>query len=54
MQHQKYTLEDIENMIPFEREVYVMLLSQYVNEENTKIQERQSQMKANANKKRKV
>jgi hypothetical protein len=54
MQHHKYTLEDIENMIPFEREVYVMLLSQYVNEENTKIQERQSQMKANANKKRKV
>jgi hypothetical protein len=54
MQHHKYTLEDIENMIPFEREVYVMLLSQYVKEENTKIQERQSQMKANANKKRKV
>jgi hypothetical protein len=54
MQHHKYTLEDIENMIPFEREVYVMLLSQYVNEENTKIQERQAQMKANANKRRKV
>ena len=54
MQHHKYTLEDIENMIPFEREVYVMLLSQYVNEENTKIQERQAQMKTNANKRRKV
>lgn len=54
MQHHKYTLEDIENMIPFEREVYVMLLSQYVNEENVKIQERQAQMKANANKRRKV
>jgi hypothetical protein len=33
MQHHKYGLEDIENMIPFEREVYVSLLRNYLEEE---------------------
>ena len=34
MQHHKYTLEDLDNMIPFEREIYIMLISQHVAEEN--------------------
>ena len=34
MQHHKYSLEDIENMMPREREVYVTLLTQYIEEEN--------------------
>ena len=34
MQHHKYSLEDIENMMPWEREVYVTLLTQYIEEEN--------------------
>jgi hypothetical protein len=37
MQHHKYTLEDIENMIPFERDVYILLVSQYVQQENERI-----------------
>ena len=36
MQHHKYSLNDLESMIPFEREIYILLLSQYINEENQK------------------
>jgi len=32
MQHHKYNLSDIENMIPFERQVYVSLLTQYLEQ----------------------
>ena len=34
MQHHKYSLSELENMIPWEREVYVTLLSDYIKEEN--------------------
>jgi len=34
MQHHKYNLEDIENMIPWEREVYLSILKRYIEEEN--------------------
>jgi len=46
VQHHKYSLSDIENMIPFEREVYLMLLSQHISEENLKIQEQQAMQSA--------
>ena len=36
LQHHKYSLTDLENMIPWEREVYVSLLKQYIEEENLK------------------
>ena len=39
MQHHNYSLEDLENMIPWEREIYVTLLTQYIKEENDKIQQ---------------
>ena len=32
MQHHKYSLSEIENMIPFERQVYVSLLMQYLEQ----------------------
>jgi hypothetical protein len=38
MQHHKYNLNDLENMIPFEREIYIMLISQHVSEENDRLQ----------------
>jgi hypothetical protein len=34
MQHHKYSLTEIENMIPWEREVYVTMLVEYIKEEN--------------------
>ena len=33
MQYHKYSLNELENMIPFEREVYVAMLVQYLEEE---------------------
>ncbi len=42
MQHHKYSLTELENMIPWEREVYLSLLTQYIEEENLKAQQQQS------------
>ena len=39
MQHHNYSLSDIENMIPWERDIYVDLLQQHVREENERIKE---------------
>jgi len=36
MQHHKYSLTELENMMPWEREVYLSLLEQYIEEENLK------------------
>jgi hypothetical protein len=38
MQHHKYDLEMLENLIPFERELYIMLLSQHIEEQNQQAQ----------------
>jgi hypothetical protein len=39
IQHHKYSLTEIENMIPWEREVYLTFLQQYIEEENLKAQQ---------------
>jgi len=41
MQHHKYTLADLENMLPWEREIYVDMLVTYIKEENEKQQREQ-------------
>ena len=41
MQHHKYTLADLENMLPWEREIYVDMLVTYIKEENEKRKEEQ-------------
>ena len=41
MQHHKYSLTELENMIPWEIEVYLTLLQQYIEEENLKAQQEQ-------------
>lgn len=38
MQHHKYSLAELENMIPWEREIYIALLKQYIEEESNKEQ----------------
>ena len=37
MQHHKYSLFDIENMIPWERDIYTELLMRYIKEENERM-----------------
>ena len=41
MQHHKYSLTELENMIPWEREIYLTLLIGYLEEENEKIKMQQ-------------
>ena len=36
MQYHKYSLTEIENLMPWEREVYTALLMQYIQEEKAK------------------
>ena len=38
MQYHKYSLTELENMIPWEREVYISLLHNYLEEEKVKQQ----------------
>tara|TARA_B100001113_G_C20893463_1_gene528025 strand:- start:465 stop:596 length:132 start_codon:yes stop_codon:yes gene_type:complete len=37
MQHHKYSLTELEDMMPWEREIYVNLLMQFIEEENERI-----------------
>ena len=39
MQHHKYSLKDLDNMLPWERTVYVTMLLRYIEEENEKIKQ---------------
>jgi len=41
MQHHKYSLSEIENMIPFEREIYVQLLINWLKEQEEKNRQNQ-------------
>ena len=45
MQHHKYSLTELENMIPWERDIYVAMLIQYLEEENQRLKERQKAIK---------
>ena len=42
MQYHRYALADIEQMIPFEREIYITMLAQYLEEERQRLQKQQS------------
>lgn len=45
MQHHKYSLTELENMMPWEREIYVGLVVEHVEEENRKMEEQKRKMK---------
>ena len=38
MQYHKYSLTEIENMMPWEREIYIGLLMEHIKEENQRIE----------------
>lgn len=42
MQHHKYSLSEVENMIPWEREIYLTLLTEHIKEENERIRDQQN------------
>jgi len=47
MQHHKYSLSDIENMLPWEREIYIDMIVEHIKEENKKREEEQARARTN-------
>jgi hypothetical protein len=46
MKHHGWSLTELENMISFERELYIMLLRQWLEEENRKQKEQELKRKS--------
>tara|TARA_R100000541_G_scaffold17084_2_gene26816 strand:+ start:476 stop:613 length:138 start_codon:yes stop_codon:yes gene_type:complete len=42
MQHHGYSLTELDNMVPWEREIYTALLQEYIKEENERIKKENS------------
>ena len=45
MQHHKYSLTELDNMIPWERELYVSMLSQHLEEEKQRLEQQAANKK---------
>lgn len=45
MQHHNYSLSELDEMMPWEREVYVGMLHQHIKDENERIKEQQKRRK---------
>lgn len=45
MQHHNYSLTELENMIPWEREIYLTMLIKFIESENEKNKQRQAEIK---------
>lgn len=52
MQHHKYSLSDIENMMPWEKFTYVDMLNQYIKHQEDLNRDQAAQRKSAANVKR--
>lgn len=39
LQHHKYSLSDLDNMLPWERTIYVTMLLRHIEEENEKLKQ---------------
>ena len=39
IQHHKWSLTELDNMVPFERQIYVILLQNWIKEENDRVKE---------------
>ncbi len=44
MQHHKYSLTELENMLPWEREIYVDMLITWIREEKERLKAEQAEM----------
>jgi len=45
MQHHNYSLSELDDMMPWEREIYVGMLQNHIKEENERMKEQQNKMK---------
>ena len=39
IQHHKWSITELDNMLPYERQIYVMLLQTWIKEENDRVKE---------------
>lgn len=46
MQHHHYSLTELEEMLPWERQIYIALLTQFIEEENERIKQRQQRYRS--------
>tara|TARA_Y100000590_G_C14867637_1_gene693850 strand:- start:112 stop:309 length:198 start_codon:yes stop_codon:yes gene_type:complete len=44
VQHHKYSFTEIENMMPWERDIYINMLVDHVEKENEKVRQEQAKM----------
>lgn len=42
IQHHKYSIGDLENLIPWERDIYVTLLKNWIEEEEQRIEQQRN------------
>ena len=45
IQHHNWSLTELDNMLPYERQIYVTLLQQWIKEENDRQKEQQRKNK---------
>jgi hypothetical protein len=45
MQHHKYSLTELENLIPWEKDIYVNMLMRYLEEESERLKSMKNQKK---------
>ena len=43
IQHHKWSLTELEDMLPYERDIYVAMLQNWIQEENERIRQQQQQ-----------
>ena len=44
MQHHQYSLTELNDMVPWEREIYISLLKEHIEKENERIKNEQRKM----------
>ncbi len=44
VQHHKYSFTEIENMMPWERDIYIQMLVEHVEKENERIKQEQTKV----------
>tara|TARA_Y100000310_G_scaffold300025_1_gene335368 strand:- start:2240 stop:2389 length:150 start_codon:yes stop_codon:yes gene_type:complete len=45
MQHHNYSLTELNDMVPYERDIYVTLLKNWIEEENERIKQEESKLR---------
>jgi hypothetical protein len=44
MQHHGYSLTELDNMVPWEREIYIALLTEWIEKENERLKNEQRRL----------